>query len=172
MGNEVEAPRFVKGDIVYMSCRESDTGEVWLAKSEILDVVQTYTPTGRPRPPAYKVLALNYRHVDNKEYEDKCLSFEKYNFRSAVEATSEGLKTIFSGLSDSSPETRLLNAIFGKPEVSPVIRPDMLGLVISDLLKFHKMLIKAYEIDNEALEKKACGQGIEVKKCEPTEQKA
>jgi hypothetical protein len=38
----------------------------------------------------------------------------------------------------------------------------MLGSVIGDLLKFHKMLIKAYEIDNEALEKKACGQGIEV----------
>lgn len=166
MGSEVEAPKFVKGDIVYMSCRDSDTGDVWLAKSEVLDVVQTYTPTGRPRPPAYKVLALNYRHKDNREYEDKCLSFEKYNFRSAVAATSEGLKTIFSSLSDSSPETRLLNAIFGKPEVSPVIRPDMLGSVISDLLKFHKMLIKACEIDNEALSKKAESQGVEIKKGE------
>ena len=67
MGNEAETPKFVKGDIVYTSFRDSCTGEVWLAKSEIIDVVPTYTPTGRPRPPAYKVLALDYRQTGNKE---------------------------------------------------------------------------------------------------------
>ena len=160
MKTEMEpyTPKFNKGDTVYMCARDGET--IWFAKSKILDVIQTFTPTGRPRAPSYKIQALNYQHKGMVEYEEKCADFESVSYRSAVDATCEGLRRTFNSLSDDNPETRLLNAIFLKPQCTPVITPDMLGKVISDLLKFHRMFSRAFEIDSDFLEQKAAAQGV------------
>lgn len=141
--------KFKGGDIVYTVFR--DVGDICLGKAEIVDAVQTYTPTGRPRKPFYKVRGISFKVGDSQDFEEASQTIEDRYFRSAVTAVSESLRRLFEEFADNSPEARLLNALFANCECKPKIPPEYLGPVISDLLKYQKLLAKAFDIDNAML---------------------
>ena len=135
---------FKEGQRVYACSRVN--GRYVLDTIEILETIQTYTPKGKPRPLKYRYRFLN---IESNDVFEADLAYGV--FPKASEAVTDALRNLFNRLNhDTSPETRLLHAIFGEDLPHVEILPGEIAGVIDDLRDFQKLLAEAFKIDAES----------------------
>lgn len=153
------AETFNKGDRIYKCHRCVEDKKFYIFTAQIIDVEETFTPKGRPRPPVYILKGLDFTVKERDKYVDtfkrKRGDIEGLYTKSATAAVKSAMKQMFASYQyeDQSPSSRLLRAVFddnGELDVNPDDIPKM----IADLKQLHGLYAQATRLDHEELEEK------------------
>ena len=140
---------FKQGETWY-ECSVWSDGKYHLGIVTIKEVKHITDSLGRNKGVSIVFAAKNFVRGGKNEFSLRERKAQTMYHRTASEAVSAALRSLFESLRKESPESRLLSAVYGENS-SIKIYAEELPKVIRDLQDFQRLFAVAFKLDSETI---------------------